>query len=346
MSKHPLDLSLELAIQGSHEESQRILEDYVKENPNDPGGQFNMGWYRCYEGRWKEASILLDYGRWISCFGSPALKNNKPIWREEPLQGKTVHLRLEGGYGDEIINVRWAKYLSELGAKVIVSCSPSLANLFSRIKEVTAITHFGGADHVHCDYWIPAMSGMNWFDPSVPPYLTTDPALTASMKKLVSSRRMKIGLRWAGSPEFEHQQHRKFDPHLMLGLVNKFPEFDFYSLQRDNDLVDDLPEGTIDLQSIMKTWDDTASIIENLDLVITSCTSIAHLAGALGKPTWVITPVLSYYCWAIPGKTTPWYDSVRLFRQKTYGEWSEPFKEISCELESFVRDNKENRKVA
>ena len=82
----------------------------------------------------------------------------------------------------------------------------------------------------------------------------------------------------------------------------------------------------------MKTWQDTAEIIKGLDLVITSCTSIAHLAGALGVETWVVVPILPYYTWVLPGDTTPWYDSVRIFRQEKYGEWSQPFEKIKIEL--------------
>jgi len=144
---------------------------------------------------------------------------------------------------------------------------------------------------------------------------------------------MRVGLRWAGSPEFEHQQHRVFDPAPLFDL-HKLPGVTLYSLQRDDNLVDGLPFA--DLRDQIKTWEDTASIVAGLDLVITSCTSIAHLAAALGIETWVIVPVLPYYVWAVPGERSDWYDSVRLFRQTTYGDWSAPLIAVSQALKEHL----------
>ena len=108
-------------------------------------------------------------------------------------------------------------------------------------------------------------------------------------------------------------------------------------------MVDGLPFA--DLRDRMKTWEDSASIIQGLDLVITSCTSIAHLSAALGKETWVIVPVLPYYTWAIPGETSGWYNSVRLFRQEKYGAWDAPLQKIEAAL--LQKINKTHRlKVA
>ena len=90
----------------------------------------------------------------------------------------------------------------------------------------------------------------------------------------------------------------------------------------------------------MKTWQDTADIINSLDLVITSCTSIAHLAGALGIETWVVVPVLPYYTWSVPGDSSPRYESVKIFRQEKYGEWNTPFENLKNELLKKVGEMK------
>jgi hypothetical protein len=154
--------------------------------------------------------------------------------------------------------------------------------------------------------------------------------LTAEPKKLYAkSDTLKVGIRWAGNPKFEHEQHRKFDPQPLFDL-NNIKGVTLYSLQRDEDLVDGLPFA--DLRDQMKTFEDTASIIQGLDLVITSCTSIAHLSAALGKETWIITPIMPYYAWAEIKETSVWYDSVRLFRQDQYGEWDTPLNNIHNEL--------------
>ena len=112
---------------------------------------------------------------------------------------------------------------------------------------------------------------------------------------------------------------------------------ELFSLQRDEGLIDDLP--FTDLQDDLKTWDETASIIQSLDLVITSCTSIAHMAGALGKETWVIVPIMPYYTWAKPGNTSVWYDSVRIFRQTEYSNWDSPLKEVKDVLTNKLTRN-------
>ena len=115
----------------------------------------------------------------------------------------------------------------------------------------------------------------------------------------------------------------------MIGL-NDIPNTTFYSLQRDENTIDGLPFA--DMQEKMKSWDETANIIADLDLVISSCTSIAHLSAAMGKPTWIVIPIMPYYTWSVPGEKSAWYDSVRLFRQEKFGEWDEPFQKIREEL--------------
>ena len=109
-------------------------------------------------------------------------------------------------------------------------------------------------------------------------------------KNIINSEKPKVGIRWSGSPLFEHQQFRIFPPEPLIDLY-KYSDVQLYSLQRDTD-TRELPEEIIDLQHIIISWEDTTAAIENMDLVITSCTSIAHLSAAMGKPTWVIVPLL------------------------------------------------------
>ena len=88
----------------------------------------------------------------------------------------------------------------------------------------------------------------------------------------------------------------------------------------------------------MKTWDDTASIIAGCDVIITACTSIAHLSAAMGVPTWIVTPIMPYYTWVVPGDTSRWYNSVKLFRQEKYGNWDKPFENIRKELINLTKN--------
>lgn len=315
---HPLDIALKLAIEGDANWSETILRDQPQD---DPRVVFNLGWHELRHGNLYRGMDMMNAGRILNVFGSPPLSTRAPLWRGP---NPTIILRSEGGMGDHIINARFATELSKHG-KVILLTHPSLISLLSTIDGVSECLPDTIEELPPHDYWVPAMSApyvlkMEYADLSGKPYITTNP------RKLKG--KYKVGLRWSGNPQFEHEQHRKFDPQLMLNLAN-IKGATFYSLQRDTDLFD-VP--FTDLRDEMKTWEDTASILAGLDLVITSDTSIAHCSAALGIETWIVVPVLPYYLWALPGNTTPWYDSVTLFRQTTYGSWEEPFKHIQEQL--------------
>ena len=142
---------------------------------------------------------------------------------------------------------------------------------------------------------------------------------------------MLFMFKWSGNPQFEHEQHRLFPKEMMLDLA-KDKRLKAWSLQKEFD-----DSGLPRLG--MADFAQTASELSKIDLVITSCSSTAHLSGALGKETWVIVPTLPYYTWALPGDTSPWYDSVKLFRQTEYGSWEEPFERIRNELDGKLQSS-------
>ena len=328
---HPLDMSVTASVNGNPELGEEILRNQPQD---DMRVLFNLGWHEMRHGNMMKAFEYFNYGRYINVFGLPPLSGK--IWKDEPLVGKTLLFRCEGGYGDQILNFRFAKKFEEMGARVLISCAPELKELFSRHgficidNEVTMRCHY--------DYWIPAMSasyilGMDYYD------LDGKPFMFPKEKRNLFSKKgtLKVGIRWSGSPDFEDEQHRRFDPELMINLRD-IPNTTFYSLQRDENFIDGLPFA--DMREQMKTWDDTASIIADCDVIITSCTSIAHLSAAMGVPTWIVTPILPYYTWAVPGDTSRWYESVRLFRQEKYGEWEVTFSKIREELTDLAKNHK------
>lgn len=324
MNTHPLDMALAACINGHPE----ISEDILRAQPeqNDARIIFNLGWHEMRHGNLNKGLQMMDAGRFINVFGLPRLPGE--IWRDQDLTNKTLLFRCENGLGDQIMNFRFARDFQAKGARVVISCAPELMPLFSRHGFICIDN--GATPYVHYDYWVPAMSAahiLGYDTPNFPgqPYLTAEP------RKLFSKpNTLKVGIRWAGNPKFEHEQHRRFDPEPLFDL-HSLPQVTLYSLQRDENLVDGLPFA--DLRDQMKTFEDTASILQGLDLVITSCTSIAHLAAALGKETWVIVPIMPYYAWAAPGERSVWYDSVRLFRQIKYGDWTEPLAAVRQALE-------------
>jgi hypothetical protein len=328
--KHPLDMALAACINGYPDVSEDILRGYSEQD--DARVVFNLGWHEMRHGNLKKGLQMMDAGRFINVFGLPRIPGE--IWRDQDLRNKTLLFRCENGFGDQIMNFRFATDFQKKGARVVVSCAPELMPLFSRHGFVCVDN--GATPYVHYDYWVPSMSAAHilGYDTDTFP---GKPYLSASPKKLHSApNSLKVGIRWAGNPKFEHQQHRRFDPQPLFDL-QKLSQVTLYSLQRDEDLVDGLPFA--DLRDQMKTFEDTANILQGLDLVITSCTAIAHLSAALGKETWVIVPVMPYYAWAAPGESSVWYDHVRLFRQEKYGEWDAPMSKIKEALENKVKQD-------
>lgn len=322
--EHPLNVALSYAINGQSDLSEEIL----RSQPHDDiRVLFNLGWHEMRHGNMIKAFEHFNYGRFINVFGLPPVAGK--LWAGELLIDKVVLFRCEGGFGDQILNFRFAKYFQNMGAKVIVSCAPELKEIFSRNGFICVDNEVVAG--VYYDYWIPAMSAPYMLNIEYSD-LDGSPYMLPKIKRQLYAKEdtLKVGVRWSGSPTFEHEQHRRFDSNLMIDL-HTVPNTTFYSLQRDDNLIDGLPFG--DLREQMDSWESTANIIAGLDLVITSCTSIAHLSGALGIPTWIVVPVLPYYTWAVPGNKSKWYDSVTLFRQTRYSDWSEPFLNIRSELE-------------
>lgn len=352
---HEIDMMLKLQLEGKHEEA-RVLSDKLEElgpeNIKDPEGKttddiwlrhcFNRGWFLIQDGDYQEGCKRLESGRYLNVYGSPPLKTEAPIYNPETMDisGKSIIISLEGGYGDEIIHARFAKSYKNLGAdKVYIACAPELISVFSRIDGVDGVIQRDQTHTVKHDYWVPGFSsgwvaGHTFDDFPNQPYLSSLPDSVEIWKSLIKSDKIKVGIRWAGNPKFEHQQFRKF-PEQFLTNLSKYEELEIYSLQRDHNLIQ-LPEGIHDLQHFLLSWEDTMAAIENLDIVITSCTSIAHLSAAMGKETWVMVPILPYHTWT-PGSpdanTSPYYKCVRLFRQKTARKWNDTFQEMYSALE-------------
>lgn len=331
---HPLDVALEHARAGRLDESYNILLTM----PDDPRAQFNLGFHEMRRGNFKKGMEGLAVGRFGGVFGSPPLATDRPIWRDEPLRDRKVLLHGEGGYGDEIANVRFAKDFKDMGAYVTVSCSRSLMPLFRTLSYVDALVTREQAHGADFDYWVPAMSAAlvldyEYEDMSGKAYIPRPEPVHKSMIRndLKSYDGKKIGLKWSGNPAFEDEQLRLFPKELMLGLVT--PAAQFYSLQKEFD-DSGLP------QLAMGDWLETARSIAALDLVITSCTSIAHIAGAMGVPVWVVVPICPYYIWALPENTSPWYNSARIYRQTVQGSWQEPFTSIREHLKDFVSEDR------
>jgi hypothetical protein len=306
-----LDIQLQAGINGDFITGQRLVNELEQETPDCNRAKFNRGWYELQKGNLLKGHHLLDAGRLENVFGNRHIGSTRPIWNGET--GVTVLLNLEGGLGDQIHGVRFAKNIANYGNKVIVSCLPELSELFIDCEGVSAIVQPEACLGVYHDFWLPSMSAI------VPLKLEYEDLCGKPYIKRKIPSEGKVGVKWLGNPKFEHQQHRVFPKELMFDAVK---DQDCISLQKDGDTPEWMEKPSLE------TWEETRKQISRCDLVITSCTSIAHLAGAMGTETFIVVPILSYYLWALPVNTTPYYDSVTLFRQEKYGEWEEPFLNI------------------
>ena len=336
---HLIDQQLNLMIRGRFEEGWKISEELNEKSPDDPRARFNRGWFLIHQGKFQEGFQSLEYGRPLNVYGSGRLNTTKPIWDQKTdLKGKIVIINLEAGYGDNMISARFATEVWKRGGTCILNCDRSIHSLFLRIPGVSSCITNEEVQSTYHDFWIPGFS-CSWLFGHESNTIPNEPYLFANNESvdiwksmLTTKKKAKIGIRWSGNPKFEHQQFRIFPPKNIFNLHKVLPDCQFYSLQKDNDIYE-LPEEISDLQHLLISWEDTAACIQNLDLVITSCTSVAHLSAAMGKPTWVIVPMLPYHIWAYGDKHSPWYqETTRVFRQRTFGKWNEPFAEIEKEL--------------
>ena len=313
----PLDFALECALRGETEKSYRILKEEEKQKPDCDRAKFNLGWHEMERGNLLKGHKLMTQGRNEGVFGSPEQNVIAPLWNGE--RDCTVFMKMEGGFGDQIHGIRYAKNIAEYGNKVIVSGCEELTDIFKDLEGVTVFGSHKMAPNIYHDYWYPNMSitiplALEWSDVSGKPYIKRD-----------GESEGKIGLKWSGNPEFEHEQHRLFPTELIWKVAKGF-EDQCISLQKESDCPDWMEKPSLE------TWEETRKEISKCDLIITSCTSIAHLAGAMGIETWIIVPIMSYYLWSYPGDKSPFYDSVKLFRQEKYGDWEAPFKRIKQNL--------------
>jgi hypothetical protein len=306
----PLDLALEAGLHGKFDKGYEIL----KSQPENDRVRFNLGLYEMMKGNLLRGHKLLDFGRNENIFGNTRIKSAMPIWKGE--SGATVLMEMEGGFGDMFHCIRYAKDIACHGNKVIISGYEVLSTIMNDVEGVAAFVSHQGAEFIYHDFWLPSMSApvalnLEWSDVSGKPYL-----------KRMGESEGKVGVKWSGNPKFEHQQHRLFNKQLMFDAVEGF---DCISLQKGDD-----PNAMNDGPDWMETpalnnWDDTRKQLSRCEIVVTSCTGLAHLSGAMGIKTFVVVPILPYYIWAYAGDKSPHYDSVTLFRQEEYGNWKAPF---------------------
>ena len=274
----------------------------------------------------------------------------KPEWDGSPLGGRTLLVHCEQGFGD---NIQFLRYVARIprgsgGGKVIVACQQELASVFRDAPGVDALAHApaGGADQrvdldrVPFDCQIamldlPAVFATDLGTiPADIPYLIADPARIDVWRPRLDGGRFRLGLVHAGSPTHGNDKNRSLRLEMLQPLWDR-PDVAAYLLHKDTPEVSF--EGLVPLGPSFGDFADTAAALQSLDLLVSVDTSVAHLAGALGRPVWTLIPFVPDWRW-LPGRDdTPWYPQMRLFRQAAPGDWDPVLARVATELDAVLR---------
>lgn len=293
-------------------------------------GDFKKGWPE-YEWRWREAQV----GKFKREFA-------QPLWLgEEEIEGKTILLHAEQGLGDTLQFCRYVKFVKARGARVIIEVQPPLRSLLEEVEGVDQVVAYGEPlppFDIHC----PLLSLPFVFHtdlasiPANVPYVRAEPAQIAKWQARLGTRtRPRIGIAWSGNPNHLDDFNRSIPLDDLMPLLSDAVEW--ISIQK---VVRDEEQAALEASSIRHFGDeigdfaDTAALVECLDCVVSVDTSVAHLAGALGRPLWIMLPYLPDWRWLLDREDNPWYPSARLFRQSRAGDWSDVFQRIGAALPS------------
>ncbi len=312
---------------------------------------------RHLDARWNGALALLRAERFAEGFRDyearflrrePGPRDcGQPVWDGRELQGRTILVWAEQGYGDALQFLRFVPEVVRRGARVVLEVMPGLEGLAARIAGIAAVATTGAtppAFDTHVALMsLPHVLGLAP-EPAAAPYLQADRALASRWRhRLAASghrpgRELGVGLVWASNPGLRNSRERSPGFAAVRSLPG-LPGTRFFSLQKGAGRLARAGEpthGLVDLDREIAHFDDTAAIIANLDVVVTCDTSVAHLAGALGKPAFVMLPHARDWRYGLDAHASPWYPSMRLFRQATPGDWAGVLARVAEALQEAV----------
>lgn len=261
---------------------------------------------------------------------------------EESLQGKTILLYCEQGLGDALQFARYAELVSKRGAIVILEAPPSLVDIFGSLEGISRIVNRG--DKLpEFDFFCPLMSLPLAFKttlesiPSRPYYYKANPKkVEAWQNKLGAKIKPRIGIAWSSTSKFKNDSKRSMQLSEFLKALPK-DDYEYVCLQKE---IKECDKEILRQQhnisfygEDLRSFEDTAALIECVDLVISTCTSIPHLSASLGKRTWILLSFVPDWRWLLGRDDTPWYPAVRLFRQEKLNEWDGVLGRVKVALE-------------
>ncbi len=289
-------------------------------------GDLRVGW-EGFEHRWRRFST--------------------PPWAGEPLNGATILLHMEQGFGDAMQFVRYAPLVAQAGGRVVIEASPALFRLFQASFDPSIQVLVRGPEPPPHDRHCPLMSLPRAFDtdlsniPAAIPYLTPERGDRNRWRDQLADgpEGLRVGLVWAGNPRHRNDRNRSLPVTALRPLLG-IPGVRFFNLQAGEArgaLSALAPGGFEDPMERVRDFADTGAILANLDMLISVDTAIVHLAGAMGVPTWLLLPYAPDWRWLLDRADSPWYPSLRLFRQPRPGDWATMIGTVAAVLKALAR---------
>jgi tetratricopeptide (TPR) repeat protein len=334
-AKSHANLAAALRDAGRIDDAIASLRAAIELNPDDPEAHVSL------------ANLLLLTGDFPNGFAElqrrhkrkkphfPRRNFSQQIWDGTDLSGRTIFLYAEGTIADTIQLLRFVPLVQQRGGKVLLEVQPSLRRLIPNDWPVHDPGRPPPDFDVHCSLLdLPCILGITPKTiPAKTPYLRVPAELSRAWREKISSvgGPLKVGLAWSGSPS-EPENHRRSVPFSELSSLFEISNLQFFSLQKHSPAHESLIDFTDDLNDFA----DTAALIDQLDLVISIDIAVAHLAGAMGKPVWTLLPFVPHWKWSLTGNQTPWYPSMRLFRQTSRNDWTPVIARVAAELRDLA----------
>jgi hypothetical protein len=332
-----------LARLGKFEDAMAVYQRSISLDPDHAPGHVGLGTLLLRQGEYRKGWPHFEWRQALPPMSELVRHLPGPAWKGEPLEGKTILLYHEQSLSDSIQFIRYAPRVAARGATVIVACPRKLERIFADVPGVSMVVADGDAVppiHTHASL----MSLPNIFEttldtvPGEMPYLGSGDVMIP-MTPPRPGEELCVGLTWAGDPHYSEDMYRSC-PFAALVPLMWVEGLTFYCVQTGDKSMDLWgargETRMIDMASSLRDLATTATIIDQLDIVITVDTAVAQIAGAMGKPVWVALPFSCDWRWGLSGEQTPWYPSMRLFRQREPDDWSGPIKNMATRLETIV----------
>ncbi|PIT03740.1 hypothetical protein TSA1_25460 [Bradyrhizobium nitroreducens] len=340
-AKGHANLAVALRNAGDIDEALAVSHRAVALDPGQPLAQYNHAHFLLMNGDFAGGFEAYRWRRKCKTLSDGDPSFTEPEWHGEPLNGRTLLLFAEYGLGDALHFVRYVPMVAARGGKIVLQVQPALAQLLRQLPDVNVVAR--GEPLPPFDLQAPLMNLPRIFGttlatvPADVPYLHPDPAkLSRWRAALADVTALKVGVVWAGNARHKGDRQRSLSAEAVLPRL-VMPGVQLYSLQKeprpqDAPVLAALGGDVIDLAPALGDFTDTAAAVAALDLVIAVDTSVAHLAGALARPVWMLTPYALDWRWLREREDSPWYPTMRLFRQRAPREWEDPLMRLSAAL--------------